>query len=77
MRRVAIGFLAAVIALMVSSVAFAADWKVGDKCEVEWKGSWYTSTILEIKDGKYKIHYDGWGPEWDEYVGPERMRKKP
>lgn len=50
-------------------------WKKGDKVKVEWNGQWYAATILDIGDGKYKIHYEGWGNEWDEWVKPERMEK--
>jgi hypothetical protein len=51
-----------------------ANFKVGDKIEVEWKRSWYKAEILEVKDGKFKIHYDGFDNSWDEWVKPERMR---
>ncbi|MEK7724979.1 MAG: agenet domain-containing protein [Acidobacteriota bacterium] len=51
-----------------------ANYKVGDKIEVEWKRSWYKAEILEVKDGQFKIHYDGFADSWDEWVKPERMR---
>jgi len=51
----------------------------GEKVQVSWKGSWYPATVLEVgKDanlGKYKIHYDGYDASWDEWVGPDRMKK--
>lgn len=37
-------------------------------------GKWYISQILAIKDGKYLVHYIGWDPKWDEWVGPEKLR---
>ena len=50
-------------------------WKKGDKLHVEWKGDWFEASILEVGEGKYKVHYEGWGDEWDEWVTPNRMRK--
>ncbi|GMV39516.1 MAG: hypothetical protein AMXMBFR64_12320 [Myxococcales bacterium] len=54
----------------------AGSWSVGDALQVEWKGSWFPASILEAKDGKYKIHYDNYDSSWDEWVGPERMKAK-
>jgi hypothetical protein len=59
----------------VGSDRIKQPWKKGDKVNVEWKGDWYTATILETGEGKYKIHYDGWGDEWDEWVTSSRMKK--
>jgi hypothetical protein len=53
-----------------------ATWKAGDKLQVEWQNQWYPATILEVGNGKYKVHYDGWGAEWDEWVTLSRMKKK-
>ena len=66
---------ALVLTLVFTSGAFA-DHKVGDSVTVEWKGKWYPASILEVKDGKYKIHYDGYEASWDEWVTTARMRKK-
>ena len=68
--------LVLVVMLLVAwpAAADAATWKVGDNIEVEWKGSWYRSEILAVKDGKYQIHYTGWDKKWDEWVTPARMR---
>lgn len=52
-----------------------SEFKVGDVVEVEWKGSWYKANVLEVKDGKYKIHYEGYDASYDEEVGKERIRK--
>ncbi len=49
--------------------------KVGDVVEVEWNGSWYKANILEVNEGKYKIHYEGYDATSDEVVGMERIRK--
>jgi hypothetical protein len=45
------------------------------KLVVEWGGSYWPATILvRHGDGRALIRYDGYGPEWDEIVGPARMR---
>jgi hypothetical protein len=56
--------------------ASTAAFGVGDAVEVKWKGSWYPASVLETKNGKYKIHYDGYSNSWDEWVGPNRIRAK-
>lgn len=49
-------------------------FNVGDPVQVKWKGSWYPASVLSIKSGKYKIHYDGYGSNWDEWVGSDRIK---
>ena len=53
------------------------DWKVGDKAEIYWKDTWYKGKIIADKnaEGKYKISYDGWDSNWDEYVDVKRLRQ--
>lgn len=50
------------------------EYKKGDKVRVEWQGSIYPATILAVNGKAYFIHYDGWGSEWDETVGPGRIK---
>jgi hypothetical protein len=47
---------------------------VGEKIQVSWSGVWYAATVLELGEGTYKIRYDGWSSDWDEWVGPGRIR---
>lgn len=49
-------------------------WNKGDRVQVSWKGTWYQATIIEVAGEKYKIHYDGYGTEWDEWVSLDRMK---
>lgn len=49
---------------------------LGEKLQVSWSGSWYDATILEIGEGQYKVHYEGWSSDWDEWVVPSRLRRK-
>ncbi|HZX32271.1 MAG TPA: caspase family protein [Rhodocyclaceae bacterium] len=49
----------------------------GDAVDVEWHGSWYPGSVLEVKSqGRYRIHYDGYDSSWDEVVGPDRIRAR-
>lgn len=52
-----------------------AAYKKGDKVQVQWKESWYAAEIVDVTtEGQYKIHYDGYGAEFDETVGTERIK---
>lgn len=56
-----------VFMLAASSLTFAqTDYKVGDKIEAYDGGKWYKAQIIEAKDGKFKIHYDGYSSVMDE-----------
>lgn len=49
-------------------------YSVGSKVEILWSGSWYKGEVLEVNNDKYKIHYDGYGSNWDEWLTTERLR---
>jgi hypothetical protein len=44
---------------------------------VEWRGNWYPAEILNSSGSSNFIRYVGYGPEWDEWVSPDRMRYQP
>ncbi len=48
---------------------------VGSKVQVLWGAKWWPATVLQVKDDKYLIHYDGWASSWDEWVTTARMRR--
>lgn len=50
-------------------------WKKGDWLEVKWGDFWKKAQILEVKGDQYKIHYDGYGNVYDEWITTERMRR--
>jgi hypothetical protein len=51
-------------------------WSAGDTVEVEWHGVWYAASVLEVEsEGRYRIHYEGYGREWDEVVDEARIRE--
>jgi hypothetical protein len=55
----------------------APTFKAGDNVDVLWNGEWWQATVVSANTGpSYKIHYVGWGNEWDEEVGEERIRAR-
>lgn len=52
----------------------AQDYKANSKIEILWSGAWYKGIVKEVKDNKYKVAYDGWSSNWDEWVGKDRLR---
>ena len=49
--------------------------RVGDAVEVLWGGSYWPAKVTSRGGGgRFAIHYDGYGSEWDETVGPDRLR---
>ncbi len=51
-----------------------ASASTGQRVEIEWHGSWWAGQVLAERAGLYKVHYTGWGPEWDEWVEIDRLR---
>ncbi|KAF9366185.1 hypothetical protein BGX34_005534 [Mortierella sp. NVP85] len=37
-------------------------------------GTWYFGTMVDLANGKIKIHFDGWGTEWDEWLASDSRR---
>jgi hypothetical protein len=50
--------------------------KTGQKVAIEWHGSWWDGQIIATRSGLFKVHYAGWGAEWDEWVEPARLRAR-
>lgn len=43
---------------------------------VEWGSHWYTARIARtVGRNAWEIAYEGYGPEWNEIVGPDRLRR--
>jgi len=52
-------------------------YKLGDRVTVEFHRHFYPAVIVGVVGPeKYRVHYEGYGNEWDENVGPERIRAK-
>lgn len=56
--------------------ANATEWKPGDRVEVLWtvNQQWYKAQIIEAKEGQYKIRYEGYTGDTDEWVERKRIR---
>jgi hypothetical protein len=51
--------------------------KLGDRVRVEWHGQMYPAVITGIVgQERYRVHYEGYGPEWDETVGLSRIQTR-
>ncbi len=74
MKRIMILAIAVLALVAWAGLAQAATCAVGDRAQVEWKGSWYSAKVLKVKDDQCFIHYDGYGKKWDEWVGPNRIK---
>lgn len=49
-------------------------FKAGDSVDVQWNGSWWQARILSVNGGLYRVHYAGYGSNWDESVTAARVR---
>ena len=47
---------------------------VNKTAEVHWGSKWYAAQILEEKDGKFHIHYNGESDSSNEWVPKDRVR---
>ncbi len=50
-------------------------WTVGDKAEFLKSNKWENGSIVEIKDNKYKMRFDGWSDYWDTWVTENELRQ--
>lgn len=51
--------------------------KIGDRVRVEWHGSMYPAVIVGIVgQERYRIHFEGYGDEWDDTVGLNRIQQR-
>ncbi|MET0261989.1 MAG: agenet domain-containing protein [Rariglobus sp.] len=51
-----------------------APWKTGDRIEAFSGGKWYPGKIVESEVAKWKVTYDGYGSNWDEWLKFDRIR---
>jgi hypothetical protein len=60
-----------------SFVLFAqTTYHLHDKVKVKWGGTWWDAEIIEVGNNQYKIHYDNYGSNWDEWVKTDRIQAK-
>lgn len=55
----------------------SGSYAVGQRVQVEWKGSWWPAVVVQAQPGAWYIHYDNYDNSWDEWVGPDRIRAMP
>lgn len=48
-------------------------YRAGDELYVEWRGSYWPAYVKALRGGGLEIRYQGYGSEWDEVVGDERI----
>lgn len=48
--------------------------QVGARVEAFSSNRWDQGTIVEIKDEKYRIHFDGYSDSWDKWVAANELR---
>lgn len=53
-----------------------AKFALNEEVLVKWKGNWWAAKVIEVGSSNWKIHYDGYDDSWDEWVGPDRIKKK-
>jgi hypothetical protein len=52
-------------------------YRVGDHVRVDWRGKLYPAQIVSvIGKEKYRVHFDGYGSEFDEDVGLARIQPR-
>jgi hypothetical protein len=51
------------------------DRRVGSRVEAESHGKWYRALVVEVREGRFKIHYVNYDRRFDEWVGPNRLRR--
>jgi hypothetical protein len=73
MKKALLGVMALWLAVgLIRAETFSA----GDKLEIRWGDRWYPGEVLEVKGGQYKVRYDGYGANWDEWATTEKLRRK-
>lgn len=49
---------------------------LGDQILAEWRGFWWQASIVSLEpNGDVRIHYLGWGYDWDEVVPRCRLQE--
>lgn len=71
-RKFLLSFLCLACIISFAQTAY----KLHEKVKVKWGGSWWDAEIIEVKNDQYKIHYDNYGSNWDEWVKTDRIQSK-
>jgi hypothetical protein len=63
----------------MGAAAKANKYQPGDRVSVEWhkpgnSRQFWSATVLKAENGKYYVSYAGYGSEWNEWIGSDRIR---
>ncbi len=59
------------------SAGAPSEFAVGDRVRVRWRESVYLATVVSLAGaGRVRVHYDGYGSEWDETIPGDRILGK-
>jgi hypothetical protein len=53
-----------------------ASFQPGAQVSVKSEGKWYPATVRRAWYGLHLVHYDDYSDEWNEWVGPDAIRKR-
>lgn len=68
--------LLAALAFSATTVTAAELCRVGKNVDVLWQNQWYKATVTATGEGQCKVSYTGYTKDYDEWVGPDRMKIK-
>jgi len=54
----------------------ATAYRSGQSVWVAWRGRWWLAEILRAENGRSYVDYACFGSEWNEWVGPDRVRTR-
>lgn len=76
-KRVATSLpLLAAIALSATTAAAAEMCRTGQNVDALWEGKWYKASVIASSESHCKVTYAGYGKEYDEWLGPDRLKIK-
>ena len=53
------------------------DWRAGQEVELRFHGHWYAAHIVrQIDPTHWEVSYDQYDAEWNQLVGPDRLRER-
>lgn len=71
----ALGLWLSALLVALTQAGCKRSYSVGDHVLVEWEGASYPAMIVEAPGpAKFKVHYDGYDPIWDETVARDRVK---
>lgn len=76
-KRVAASALLLAVLAGSATTAMATELcRIGQNVDALWEGKWYKASVTAASDSQCKITYAGYGKEYDEWIGPDRLKIK-